>query len=55
MTKFDKRFAIGTKVKLQGIEGFQAIKDINSVRNLIQVKGWTGSFQRGHVISFTNA
>jgi len=55
MKKFNKKFKVGTKVKLTiDRNNLYVIKDINEERNLIQVIGLLGSFQLGHVLQFSN-
>ena len=51
---FEKFFAIGTKVKIQGVECMHAITEINDTRFNIKVSGLEGSFQRKHIESFAN-
>ncbi len=54
MKKFDKRFTKGTLVKVAGVDGFHEITEIQPCRKLINVAGLVGSFQRGHIVTFTN-
>jgi len=55
MKKFNKQFKVGTKVILDhDSKNFAEIKEIHETRNWIKVKEWEGSFQRGHVVKFTN-
>ena len=54
MKTFNRSFKIGTKVMLTGEYGYREIVEINDTRVNIKVKGLGGSFQRGHVIKFTN-
>lgn len=55
MKKFNKSFVSGqTKVQLSGEYGYRMVKEVNETRNLIKVDGLSGSFQRGHIITFTN-
>lgn len=52
MKKIDSRVKIGTKVKING--NWYIVNAINNTRVNLQVKGLGGSFQWGHVESFTN-
>ena len=54
MLQFDKRFKIGTKVQIQDGEPLAKIKEIHPTRFWIKVEGWEGSFQRNHILKFTN-
>ena len=56
MKKFNSSFKVGTKVlmNLAGEKLWVSITEINEVRNNIKVEGWAGSFQRNHVIKFSN-
>lgn len=55
MKKFNKLFVAGqTKVQLSGEYGFRLVKEVHETRNWIKVDGLCGSFQRGHIITFTN-
>lgn len=53
MNKFDKRVVVGTKVLIEW-HGWHTVKSIHPTRKWIQVEGFNGSFQRGHVLKFTN-
>ena len=54
MKKFNKLFTTETKVIIAGEYGYRFVKSINDSRTLIEVDGVCGSFQRGHIITFTN-
>ena len=55
LRKFDSRFVVGTtRVKVEGANEFRHIKNIHETRKWIEVKGLEGSFQRGHIVQFTN-
>ncbi len=55
MKKFNKAFKTNkTKVKLFNDSDFYLIDEIHETRKWIKIKGFTGSFQRGHVESYTN-
>lgn len=57
MKKFDKRVVVGTKVMIEWHgewHGWHVVKSIHPTRKWIQVEGFVGSFQRGHVLKFTN-
>lgn len=55
MKKFNKLFVAGqTKVQLSGEYGYRLVKEVHETRNWIKIEGLSGSFQRGHIISFTN-
>lgn len=53
MKRFDKRVVPGTKVLLEGL-GWHVVKSIHHTRKWIQTEGFNGSFQRRHVLKFTN-
>lgn len=53
MKEFDKRVVVGTKVLIEW-HGWHVVKSIHPTRKWIQVEGFNGSFQRGHVLKFTN-
>ena len=54
MKKFNSLFKKGTKVQLSGEYGYRAVKSVDETRQWIAVEGLVGSFQRGHVIAFSN-
>lgn len=54
MKKFNARFKIGTKVKLECLNGWQTIKSIDSTKKWIEIENYSGSFQRAHVLQFSN-
>ncbi len=54
MKKFDKRVVPGTKVLLNDWHGWHTVKSIHPTRKWIQVDDFVGSFQRGHVLKFSN-
>jgi hypothetical protein len=55
MQRFNSLFKIGTKVKIDSLgDIWHKIKCIHETRKWIEVEGWVGSWQRGHVIKFTN-
>lgn len=55
MKKFNKLFVEGkTKVQLSGEYGYRVVKSVHETKNWIEVAGLIGSFQRHHVVSFTN-
>ncbi|MFV0576101.1 MAG: hypothetical protein ACK5NC_11910 [Vibrio sp.] len=55
MKKFNKLFiADKTKVQLPGEYGYRLVKEVHENRNWIKVEGLVGSFQRSHIISFSN-
>lgn len=55
MKKFNKLFSVETtKVQVAGEYGFRNVKEIDETRNWIKVEGLEGSFQRDHIITFTN-
>ena len=53
MKKFDKRVKPGTKVLVEGI-GWAIVTEVHSTRKWIKVKDFVGSFQRRHVLKFSN-
>lgn len=53
MRKLDTRIKVGTIVKMP--EGFFPVTEINETRVNFKVKGLMGSFQSGHIISFSNS
>jgi len=60
MKKFDKRFKIGTRVKLVAshpigwCDDWRKIQTIHETRKWVTLEGLGGSFQRGHILRFTN-
>ena len=55
MRKFDKRFNTKTtSVKICGRVGWWKVRKINDTRINVQLRGLSGSFQRGHIERFTN-
>lgn len=52
MKKFNRKFKIGTNVKIMGIPGFQKIKEIHETRNWIKIEGYEGYFQIGHIETY---
>ena len=55
MKKFNRNYVAGqTKVQLSGEYGYRLVSDVDSTRNWIKVEGLTGSFQVGHVNTYTN-
>ena len=55
MKKFSKLIVAGkTRVQLAGEYGYRVVEEINENRNLIKVNGLHGSFQRKHILKFTN-
>jgi hypothetical protein len=53
LKRFDGRVRPGTKVLVEGL-GWCVVKSIHPTRKSIQINGWVGSFQRGHVLKFSN-
>jgi hypothetical protein len=53
MQKFNILFKKGTKVLLLGL-GWQVVKTVHGSRNWVELEGIMGSFQRGHVLKFSN-
>lgn len=55
MKKFSAAFKKDkTQVLIGGSNVWHTVREIHSNRTLIQVDGLSGSFQRGHVVKFTN-
>lgn len=55
MKQFENSIAVGTKVLLNIDNGSWAtVKEIHKTRKWIKVKEWEGSFQRGHILKYTN-
>jgi len=55
MTKFSKSFVANkTRVVVFGHAVSSVVTEIHETRNWIKVQGLMGSFQRGHIQSFTN-
>jgi len=55
MRKFEKRVNTDTTwVLVEGLDGWHKVRWINDTRIIIQIAGYRGSFQRGHVLSFRN-
>jgi hypothetical protein len=52
MKKIDGRVKIGTKVKIN--EKWYDVRAINDTRINLKVEGLAGSFQQGHIETFTN-
>lgn len=53
LEKFDRRVVPGTKVLID-YWGWRVVKEIHETRKWIEIDGLVGSFQRGHVLKFTN-
>ena len=53
MRKFDKRVVPGTRVLLEW-HGWHTVTSVHPTRKWIQVDDFVGSFQRGHVLKFSN-
>ena len=55
MKNFDKRFKCGTLVLLEGDTQWRKVVEIHESRKHIKVEnGYGGSWQRGHVVRFSN-
>lgn len=54
MKKFNKSFKIGTLVQLPGEYGYRRISEIHETRKWIKIENLSGSFQRDHIITFSN-
>lgn len=54
MQTFNKKFTVGTKVKIEGISDFVTVTAIHESRKWINVAEYEGAFQRGHVEKFSN-
>lgn len=54
MKKFESKIKIGTKVQIAGFEEWFTVKEIHETRFLIKLNEVLGSFQREHIIKFTN-
>ena len=56
MKTFNGHFAVDkTRVKVEGLAGWHKVSSINLSRNLIEIEGYAGSWQRGHVDHWTNS
>lgn len=53
MKQFEKTIAVGTKVLLV-CGNWATVKEIHDTGKWIKVKEFEGSFQRGHVLKYTN-
>lgn len=53
LKKFDRRVVSGTKVLTENW-GWRVVKSIHETRKWIEIDGLVGSFQRGHVLKFSN-
>ena len=53
LERFDKRVRPGTRVLTENW-GWRVVKTVHETRKWIQIDGLVGSFQRGHVLKFTN-
>lgn len=55
MNQISNRIKIGTLVKLRGCgNDYHLVTYINETRVNLQVKGWVGSFQDGHILGYKN-
>ena len=55
MKKFNSLFKAGqTKVQVQGEYGYRKVAEIHETRKWIKVEGLAGSFQRAHIVAFSN-
>jgi len=55
MIKFNKLFNTKTtRVKVGHLSKWFKVIEIHETRNWIKVNGLCGSFQRGHIVKFTN-
>lgn len=52
--KFDKRFKVGTQVKLEGGNKLHPITGISPDRTLVTIGDFGGVFRRSHIKSYTN-
>lgn len=53
MKKFNKLFKVGTKVLLENGE-WDTVTEIHYTRHWVKLKKFSGSFQRGHILKFSN-
>lgn len=54
MKKFNAKFKIGTKVWIAGFPETQIVESFSNDRKLVTLKNVTGSFQRAHILKFSN-
>jgi len=54
MQKISPKIVIGTLVKLSHSSEWFEVTEIHNYRLWIRVKGLDGSFQKGHIVCFTN-
>ena len=54
MKKFNAKFKIGTKVWIAGFSEAQIVESFSNDRKLVTLKNVTGSFQRAHILKFSN-
>ena len=53
MKKLNVLFKKGTKVLVEGL-GWQVVKSVHNTRKWVELDGMMGSFQRSHIIKFSN-
>jgi hypothetical protein len=54
MLKISPKIVVGTKVKLEHSSEWFEVSHVHETRFWIKVKGLEGSFQKGHIVCFTN-
>lgn len=53
MKRFDSRVRTGTKVLID-VFGWCVVESVHPTRKWVKLEGFAGSFQRRHILKFTN-
>ena len=53
MKRFDRRVRAGTKVLID-VFGWCVVESVHPTRKWVKLEGFAGSFQRRHILKFTN-
>jgi len=54
MKRFESPIVEGTKVQVVGRTGWYSIYEFENDRKLVKISGLAGSFQRGHILKYSN-
>lgn len=54
MRKIDGRVTAGTRVRLHGNSNWYTVESVHVTRKWFKVVELAGSFQRGHIVTFSN-
>ena len=54
MKRFESPIVEGTKVQIAGRTGWYSIYEFENDRKLVKISGLAGSFQRGHILKYSN-